>query len=73
VNMTDRYNTLTVVLERDVRDDDAAPLLQAIRLMRGVADVRGNVTDQAGFMAEARARREFQNRLWRALDDKGAT
>lgn len=34
--MTDRYHTLTVVLERDMRDDDAAALIAAIGQLRGV-------------------------------------
>lgn len=37
--MSDRYFALTVVLEQDIRDDDAEPLIAAIRQMRGVADV----------------------------------
>ena len=40
--MTDRYNILTVALEKDLRDDDAQALINAIKMMRGVADVAGN-------------------------------
>jgi hypothetical protein len=43
--MTERFNTLTVVLEKDMRDDDAETLLTAIRQMRGVLSVKGNVSD----------------------------
>lgn len=34
--MSDRINALTVVLERDIRDDDIEPILTSIRLIRGV-------------------------------------
>jgi hypothetical protein len=34
--MTDKYNTLTVVLENDIRDDEAEPILAAIRQLKGV-------------------------------------
>ena len=37
--MTDRYDAFTVVLERNIRTDDAEPVLAAIRQLRGVLDV----------------------------------
>lgn len=37
--MTDRVGALCVVLEKDIRDDDVAPLVDAIRMMRGVLSV----------------------------------
>lgn len=69
--MTDRYNTLTVVLEKDVRDDDAETLLAAIRQLRGVLSASGNVTDPAAYMAEERAKRELGDKLWQVLYPKG--
>lgn len=38
--MTDRHKGFWVALEEDLRDDDIQPLLEAVRRMRGVADVR---------------------------------
>lgn len=38
--MTDRYMALTVVLERDLRGDDAAGLITALQQLKGVAEVR---------------------------------
>lgn len=61
--MTDRYNTLTVALERDIREDDAEALLTAIRMLRGVLSVSGNVADNTSFVAEARARKEWTTRI----------
>lgn len=43
--MTDRFNALTVVLEKDIREDDAQALLSAIGQLRGVLTVSGNVAD----------------------------
>lgn len=43
--MTDRINAIVVVLEKDMREDDAEPILNAIRQMRGVLDVRTNIAD----------------------------
>jgi hypothetical protein len=69
--MTDRFNTLTVVLEKDIRDDDAETLLTAIRQMRGVLSVEGNVSDTTAHMAEERAKHELGQKLWEVIYPKG--
>ena len=65
--MTDRYNYLTVVLAQDTRSDDAEPLVEAIKQMRGVVEVRPNVTAPGDFAAYSRARSELTEKLWAAL------
>jgi hypothetical protein len=65
--MTDRFNTLTVVLERNMRDDDAESLIQAIQMLRGVAAVAGDVANSETYMATERARLELRQKLWDAL------
>ena len=62
--MSDRYHCLTVVLDKDVRDDDAEPLCNAIRQMRGVISVKGNVSDFSELVAEERVRRELGEKLF---------
>jgi hypothetical protein len=61
--MTDRYHTLTVVLEDNIRVDDAESLMAAIRHLRGVLDVTGVVADLDSHMAEARVRRELSGKV----------
>lgn len=68
--MTDRYNALTVVLEKDIRDDDAEALLAAIRQLRGVLSVSGNVADLDSHLAQERARHDLGEKLWRVLYPK---
>ncbi len=71
--MTDRYHTLTVVLERDMRDDDAAALIAAIGQLRGVIKVGGVVADMCSHMAQERARVELGRKLFEVLaPQKGA-
>jgi len=65
--MTDRYHSLLVTLEHDMRTDDAEMLIDAIKALRGVIDVRGNVTDPVSMAAQARARYELLNTITRAL------
>ncbi len=61
--MTDRYFTLTVLLDHDHRSDDAEDIINAIKMIRGVADVTGNVTDTNTFIAISTAKRELQQKL----------
>ena len=68
--MTDRYNTLTVALENDIRDDDAEVLISAIKQLRGVITVTGNVVDGSEWLIEQRVRHELEKKLWNALYPK---
>jgi len=65
--MTDRYNALTVVLEKDIRSDDAEHLINAIRYLRNVAKVTPHVSDIDSHVAEARVRQELGEKLWEVL------
>lgn len=67
--MTDRFKQLIVVLEKDIREDDAESLMNAIRMMRGVLNVRGDVAGARDMWAEDRARRELREKLWKALEE----
>ena len=68
--MTDRINYLTVALEKDTRDDDAEALLNAIRQLRGVADVKPNVVNSGDWLAETRVRQDLADKLWAVLRPK---
>jgi hypothetical protein len=61
--MTDRVRTLTVVLDKDTRTDDVVPLVEAVRQLRGVADVGLDIADSVSFMAESRADAEWRRKL----------
>ena len=66
--MTDRYHSLTVVLVRDMRDDDAKFLIDAIRQFRGVIDVTGNVVGLESHIAQTRARTDLAKKLLDVLE-----
>jgi argininosuccinate lyase len=68
--MSDRYNYLTVVLERDLKDEDAEPLIEAIKQFRGVLSVTPNVVDTTALFAEERARSALHEKLLRVLHEK---
>lgn len=65
--MTDKINRVTVVLDRSYRTDDAEPILAAIRQIRGVLSVKGNVDCGMDYMAQERAREEWRNKFMRLL------
>lgn len=61
--MTDRINALTVVLERDIREDDAQPLIDAIKMMKGVISVTSNIVTPDSYVAQIRANNKVTNTL----------
>lgn len=65
--MTDRYHSLTVVLEQNTRDDDAKHIIDAIQMLRGVLSVTGNVANLESHLAEERARHDLGQKLWKIL------
>lgn len=50
--MTARLNSFTVVLEDDMREDDAENIKNAILMLRGVLTVEGNEVDCITSMVE---------------------
>jgi len=69
--MTDRINTLTVVLNHEMRADDCAIIADAIRQLRGVLTVTANVADGlTDHVAYERARRDLVDKMWDVLYPK---
>jgi hypothetical protein len=66
--MTDRYYALTVVLDREIREDDARLVMEAIAMIKGVAKVVPEVADPALYAALDRARREIREKIWKLLE-----
>ena len=67
--MSVRTVVLTVVLDRVYRVDDAQYVMDAIKMIRGVAAVETNVANIETYAAYARARLDIEQRLWAALKD----
>lgn len=72
--VTDKINRVTVVLDKSYRTDDAEPILAALRQIRGVLSVKGNVDCGRDYMAEMRAREEWRKKfidlLWPENENK---
>lgn len=65
--MTDRIHSITVVLEKDIREDDAECILNAIRMIKHVLTAKGNVSDFESRMAEDRARSKIHKQVFNAI------
>lgn len=66
--MTDRVKGLTVVLDKDYREDDVEALCNAIRMLRGVLSVTKEVTDLADYLSRERVRQELVAKLVTLLE-----
>ena len=68
--MTDKYYALTVLLVKDRRDDDCKKIIEAIKMIKGVLNVKGNISSPEIWMAEERARQELGQKLWDTIFDR---
>jgi hypothetical protein len=69
--VTDRHAGYLVVLDRDIREDDAEQILTALRMIRGVAEVRPILATAEMHMdrelVESRARLKVRDAVMGAL------
>jgi hypothetical protein len=62
--MTDRLAGVLVTFDDDYRDDDAAHILAAIQMIKGVSAVEPVPSDYSLHIATERAKREIKDKLW---------
>lgn len=65
--MTDRISYLTVVLDKEYRDDDVECIVNAIQMVKGVADVGLNVANPSDYTARTLVRLDLTKKIWDAL------
>lgn len=65
--MSNCYNSIGVILEKDIQDDDAECVLNAIKMIKGVLSCEPNVTDFQSIVAEVRVRNNIANKLREVL------
>jgi hypothetical protein len=68
--MTDRHFGYVVALEKNVRDDDAAAIVLALRMTKGVVDVRPIIASAETVIAEARADAKWREKLYAMLSEQ---
>lgn len=65
--MTDRVNALTVILDRDIREDDIEPVVRAIEQIKHVIAVETNTVSIDDAVAEARVKLDYKKKLFEVL------
>lgn len=68
--MSDKVVALTVTLEAAVHEDEAAAIVAAIHMIKGVASVVPAVADVTTYWAYDSARREMKRRLIALLQEE---
>lgn len=68
--MTDRINAFIVILNHDIREDDAEDTITALKQIKGVLSVQPHVADFSDAIAQDRVRMELTEKLWRVLHPK---
>ena len=66
--MSRTLNALTVVLEHDMREENAEPLINAIRMLRGVVSVDTHVADMESHLAKTQAKHELRMKIFEVLN-----
>ena len=65
--MTDRIKGLVVVLDQDYRTDTVDEIVNAIKMVKGVAAVEKNVATLDDYMNRERVRQELVGKIFEAL------
>ena len=67
--MTDRLKGITVLFDREIREDDAQCIIDAVKMIKGVASVRQHVVDPSHWLAVSKAKHELTEKIWKVLRD----
>lgn len=68
--MTDRVKGFTVTLEKDIRIDDVEVIIQAIRMIRGIADVEPSISTSEDQINRQRIKYELRDKFYKFLSDE---
>ena len=69
--MTDRVKGFTVTLDKDYRTDDVEAILNAVRMIHGMAHVEPSLTTMDDHMNRMKIRHDLEMKLYEVLrEDK---
>ena len=66
--MSDRLNSLTVVLEKEMKTEDAELIINAIKMIRGVANIIPGKATSEGQIAREMARLDLIEKVYKLLN-----
>jgi len=67
--MTDRLKGLVVALDRDIRDDDAQAIIDAIFMIKGVLAISPSITSGDDWINRTKIKREIGAKLFKILEE----
>jgi hypothetical protein len=65
--MTDRLKGVLVTFDKDIRDDDAKPLIEALKMIKGVQSVKPYVSGGEDYMMYHRGYQDCKEKIWKQL------
>lgn len=68
--MTDIVKGFTVTLEKDMRIDDVDVIIQAIRMIRGIANVEPSISTSDDHMNRERIRYELRDKFYKFMNEE---
>ena len=67
--MTDRVKGFTVTLEKDIRIDDVEVIMDAIRMIRGIADVQPSISNHDDLINQMRVKSDLREKFLQFYKD----
>ena len=67
--MTDRVKGLVVTFDKDIRIDDVEPIIEAIRMIKGIASVQPSIAEVSDQINQQRIRNEYRHKVWTFYND----
>lgn len=65
--MTDRINSITLIFDKDIREDDLKPMIDMLYMLKGVIKVEQNVSDFPFYEAVERAKFDLRRKILDSL------
>ena len=69
ITMTDRLKGVCVSFKEDIREDDAQAIIDAIKMIKGVHEVRTSVAGPSDFINRSMVKREVQKKLLHVIEE----
>ena len=67
--MSDRVKGLTVVLDKDYKDEDAEQIIRAIQMIKGVESITTEIVNSDDYMNRERVKSELRDKIFHLLYD----
>lgn len=67
--MTDRVKGFTVTLEKDIRTDDVEVILNAVRMIKGIAHVEPSLSTHEDHINQERLKWELRDKFYNFIQE----